>query len=310
MSTFALVTLLDSVLGQGKRTTDSNIAYHCPFCHHHKPKLELNTDSQYWHCWVCNTSGRKLYVLLRKLNVDRSIHAKLSELLDDVKYQPKVTTTNTEIIQLPTEYQPLWKLDKLSPEYRNAVHYLKRRDIGIADILRYRIGYCTGGMYSGKLIIPSYDANGALNYFVSRAYYNDDTFKHKNPRISKDIIGFELHVNWNMPIILVEGAFDAIAVRRNAIPLFGKVISNTLKSRIVEQGVKEIYICLDQDARKQALAAAEYFMNNGIIVYFVELTDKDPSDLGFKKMSDLIDSTLPLTTEVLMKERILCELLS
>ena len=310
MSSFALVTLLESVLGKGKRTTDSNIAYHCPFCHHHKPKLELNTDSQHWHCWVCNTSGRKISVLFRKLNVDRNKHAKLASLLDDAKYQPKVTTTNTEIVQLPSEFKPLWRLDTLSPEYRNAVYYLKRRGIGIVDILRYRIGYCTDGMYSGKIIIPSYDANGALNYFVSRAYYEDDAFKHKNPRVSKDIIGFELHVNWNMPITLVEGAFDAIAVRRNAIPLFGKVISNTLKRRIVERGVKEIYICLDQDARKQALAAAEYFMNNGITVFFVELTDSDPSELGFKRINELIESTLPLTTEVLMKEKILCELLS
>ena len=308
MSSFALVTLLESVLGKGKRTTDSNIAFNCPFCHHHKPKLELNTDSQHWHCWVCNSSGRKISVLFRKLNVDRNKHAKLSELLEDVKYQPKVTTTNTEVVQLPTEYKPLWRLNASDPEYRNAARYLKRRSIGISDILRYRIGYCTEGLYTGKIIIPSYDANGALNYFVSRAYYDDDVFKHKNPRVSKDIIGFELHINWRMPIVLVEGAFDAIAIRRNAIPLFGKVISNTLKKRIVEQGVKEIYICLDRDARKQALNAAEYFINNGLIVYFVELSEKDPSDLGFENMNRLIDSTSPLTTEILMRERILCEL--
>ena len=310
MSSFALVTLVESVLGKGKRTTDANIAYHCPFCHHHKPKLELNTESQHWHCWVCNTSGRKISVLFRKLNVDRNKHAKLSALLEDAKYQPKVTTTNTEIVQLPSEYKPLWKLNKLSPEYRNAVYYLNKRGIGIAEILRYRIGYCTEGMYSGKIVIPSYDANGALNYFVSRAYYEDDAYKHKNPRVSKDIIGFELHINWQLPVIIVEGAFDAIAVKRNAIPLFGKVISNTLKKRIVERGVKEIYICLDQDARKQALEAAEYYINNGIIVYFVELSDKDPSDLGFQCINELINTTMPLTTEVLMREKILCKLLS
>ena len=107
----------------------------------------------------------------------------------------------------------------------------------IYDILKYRIGYCTNGLYNGKIIIPSYDANGSLNYFVGRAYYDTD-YKHKNPNASKDIVGFELHINWNMPIILVEGAFDAIAIKRNAIPLFGKTISNTLKKRIVEKGVK------------------------------------------------------------------------
>ncbi len=37
-----LVTLVNSVLGSGKSTARNNYAYHCPFCHHHKPKLEVN----------------------------------------------------------------------------------------------------------------------------------------------------------------------------------------------------------------------------------------------------------------------------
>ena len=48
------------------------------------------------------------------------------------------------------------------------------------------------------------------------------------PKVSKDIIGFNLFINWNEPIVIVEGAFDAIAVKRNAIPLFGKVILDKL----------------------------------------------------------------------------------
>ena len=108
-----------------------------------------------------------------------------------------------------------------------------------------------------------------------------------------------------MPIILVEGAFDAIAIKRNAIPLFGKTISNTLKKRIVEKNVKEIYICLDEDAKKQALEAAEYFMANGITVYFVDLEGDDPSDIGFGKINSILANTEKLTSEWLMNQRIL-----
>ena len=61
-----------------------------------------------------------------------------------------------------------------------------------------------------------------------------------------------------------------------------------MKKRIVEKGVKEIYICLDQDARKQALETANYFMSNGIEVYFVDLTEKDPNELGFEKTKDIL----------------------
>ena len=40
-----LITLVDSVLGKGKNTSKNNRAYHCPFCKHHKPKLEVNMDT-------------------------------------------------------------------------------------------------------------------------------------------------------------------------------------------------------------------------------------------------------------------------
>ena len=34
-----LVTLINSVLGTGKKTARGNMAYHCPYCNHHKPKF-------------------------------------------------------------------------------------------------------------------------------------------------------------------------------------------------------------------------------------------------------------------------------
>jgi len=295
-------------MGRGKINSNDNIAFHCPFCHHNKKKMEVNIVTQYWHCWVCNAAGRKLPILFRKLNVQREKIAKLVELLQDVEWRPTKTTTDTPVLQLPEGYRPLWKLQEMSPEYRNAIHYLKGRGISIHDILKYRIGYCRKGLYKGKIIIPSYDANGSLNYFVARAYYSEDKFKHKNPPTSKDIVGFELHINWKMPIILVEGAFDAITIKRNVIPLFGKTISNTLKKRIVEKGVQKIYICLDLDARKQALETAQYFMSNGLDVYFVDITGKDPNDLGFEKITDILNTTSKMTETQLMEQKILCAL--
>ena len=308
MSKFSLIALLESVLNKSKTTSNDNIAFNCPFCNHHKKKMEIDIVTQHWHCWVCNAAGRKLAVLFRKLNVQREKISKLIQLVDDVEYKPSKTSTDTPVLHLPEGYRPLWDLDSTSPEYRNAVYYLKGRGIDIYDILRYRIGYCRKGPYSGKIIIPSYDENASLNYFVARAYYEEDKWKHKNPPTSKDIVGFELHINWDMPIVLVEGAFDAIAIKRNAIPLFGKTISNTLKKRIVEKGVKQIYICLDQDAKKQALETAEYFMANGIDVYFVDLTSGDPSEIGFEKIKRILELTTRMSSEQLMEQKILCAL--
>ena len=129
-----------------------------------------------------------------------------------------------------------------------------------------------------------------LNYFIGRDFYKGG-MKYKNPPISKDIIGFDLYTNWNEPIILCEGVFDAIAIRRNAIPLFGKTILPKLYKKIIEKQVKHIIISLDDDAFKDSLKMINQFRDEGIRVSFVKLKGKDPSELGYLKMTDKINTS-------------------
>lgn len=299
----SLTTLIESALGKGKITNKGNIAHHCPFCQSSRKKMEVqmvtnDKGENPWHCWVCNRSGKKLSTLFKALNVSRE---KLTELYRILNIQPKYSSNqigslyqSTTVIELPKEFIPLYKHSE-STEFKNAIHYLRsKRNITLSEIVKYNIGYCDSGEYTKKIIIPSYDAEGKLNYFVGRAYYDVD-FKHKNPEVSKNCVGFELFINWSLPLVLVEGAFDAIAVRRNVIPLFGKTISEDLRKKIIENKVSKLYICLDKDAQKQALEHAEYFMNNGVEVYFVDLYEKDPAEIGFEKMCSLIKETNPLT---------------
>ena len=42
-------------------------------------------------------------------------------------------------------------------------------------------------MYDNRIIIPSYDSDGKLNYFVGRDIDNSK-LKYKNPPVSKDVI--------------------------------------------------------------------------------------------------------------------------
>ena len=299
-----LTQLIESVLGKGKVTNKGNIAHHCPFCQSRQKKLEVQSvtndkGENPWHCWVCNKSGKKLTSLFKALNVGRD---KIAELYKVLSIQPKYSSNqidstfqSTTAVDLPKEYIPLFKTSE-SIEYKNAIHYLRsKRKITLSEIVKYNIGYCESGEYAKKIIIPSYDEFGKLNYFVGRAYYEAESFKHKNPEVSKNCVGFELFINWSLPLVLVEGSFDAIAVRRNAIPLFGKTISEDLRKKIIENKVSQLYICLDKDAQKQALEHAEYFMNNGVEVYFVDLEEKDPAEIGFEKMCKLIKETQPLT---------------
>jgi DNA primase len=313
METTKLISLLESVLGKGKTTNKGNIAHHCPFCHSTRKKLEVQAvtndkGENPWHCWICNKSGKKVSTLFKALNVSREKLTELYGILNThYKYSKEKNDglySSTTTLDLPKEYVPLFKRSE-SIEYRNAIHYLiSKRNVSLSEIVKYGIGYCESGEYAKKIIIPSYDDKGKLNYFVGRAYYDSESFKHKNPDVSKNCVGFELFINWLLPLVLVEGSFDAIAVRRNAIPLFGKTISEDLRKKIIEHKVSKLYICLDKDAQKQALAHAEYFMNNGIEVYFVDLKEKDPAEIGFEKMCVLIKETTPLTFSRFMEYKL------
>ena len=289
MYNYELVALLEKVLNKGYQLKNGEIAFYCPFCNHHKKKLQVNLENQKWHCWTCNQGGYKLFQLLRKINTPKNIISEILKLINEVRFIDEEKTDNKEI-SLPKEYKPLW-IKSNSPIYKHAIRYLKKRDVDVRDILRYSIGYCENGIYENRIIIPSYDDGAMLNYFIARDVFPDSRMKYKNPPFSKDIIPFDLFVNWNKPIILCEGVMDAIAIRKNVIPLLGKFLSNKLKKKLVEKKVKRVYIALDEDAKQDAVKLTKFLMDSGIKTYLIEMKDKDPSEIGFKKFWKLIDDT-------------------
>ena len=287
-----VITILDTTLGVGSSLKGNEQQHHCPFCHHHKKKLQVNLDTQQWHCWVCNSKGRSISSLLRKLNVDKRDLDRLHKIYGD---EPAYSPTEEYVIklQLPKEFKQLhFKPSGLfNPIYNKAVHYLTQRGIKDSEIVKYNIGYCEDGLYSGRIIIPSYDENGELNYFIARSFYEDGKMKYKNPPVNRDVIVFENQINWNEPITLVEGAFDAFSVKRNVIPLLGKFLLSKLKNKIFEKGVKEITIMLDSDAIEDSTKHSEWFMKNGIKVKNIIPTGKDAGELGYERVNQLIKTT-------------------
>ena len=301
MKSVRLIQLLESVLAKGNHNhKKSEISFKCPFCPHHKKKLNINLLNQKWHCWVCGIGGHTIMGLFRKLRVEKKYYDLLSKITGGKTY---FAEKQYEHLSLPMEFIPLSEADPTNTEAKNALHYINIRKITVQDILKYNIGYCSAGKYGGMIIIPSYDEDGKLNFFTGRSYY-DVKFKHLNPVVTKDIIGFELFINWNEPITIVEGAFDAIAIKRNSIPLFGKLILDKLKIKILEKQVKRINIALDKDAMSNAISMCEYFIANGISVYLVSLPEKDPSELGFLNITNIINKVDELTPLKLLEYKI------
>lgn len=306
----ALLVLVESVLGKGQITSKGNYAFKCPFCSHHKNKLEvsLRTTSKrenFWHCWVCDAKGKSIRALFKRANVSADKFKDLDLL---IKPAVKEEHISYEALTLPEEFISLSLPvdDKISQiESKHALKFLKKRGITPDDIIKYNIGFCKDGKYEGRVIIPSYGANGQLNYFIARDYKEPSLRKYKNPPVSsKDVIGFELYINWNAPIILCEGMFDAITIKRNCIPLLGKVLHDKLMEKIVKSNVDRIYIALDNDAKKDALKHAEKLMSYGKEVYMVELDGKDANEIGFDSFLTTLEQTEPLTFQSLLEKKL------
>jgi DNA primase len=217
---------------------------------------------------------------------------------------------SADILALPAEFisfndHSTFVTDRVAQiESKHALKFLTQRNVTKDDILKYNIGFCKDGPYGGRIIIPSYDSRGILNYYTARDY-KDSARKYKNPPVaSKEVIGFELYINWDAPLILCEGMFDAITIKRNCIPLLGKVLHNKLMERIVKSSVDRIYIALDNDAKKDALKHAEKLMSYGKEVYMVELEGKDANEIGFESFLTTLEHTEPLTFQSLLEKKL------
>lgn len=301
-----IVNLLNRVLktsGRKLRKADEYMFW-SPFVAHHKPKLQINIKTGKWHCWISNEGGHNLYQLFKKVNATNNQFTELRDIvgISSVNYRNDDSVSKKQVVKLPRDFLSL-AIKHPSPVYKQATTYLMSRGITGDDILRYNIGYCESGPYTNRVIIPSYDKNGSLNYFVGRDIYNSK-LKYKNPPISKDVIGFELFINWDEPLVLCEGVFDAIAIKRNAIPLFGKTVQYKLKTELYRQSVKKIYIVLDEDAKIDALKLSAKLMKNGIEVYYVSMHDKDPSDVGFAHMIGKIKNTKRMNLKTFLQSKL------
>ena len=312
MENAALLILLESVLGKGQKTSKGNYAFKCPFCSHHKNKMEINSVTNVkkenpWHCWVCEAKGKTIKSLFKQIKAPDNKLAELNMIIVPGKYDIQVT--DNTIVELPKEYISLaniTQLDKVTQiEAKHALKFLRKRNLTLDDIVKYNVGFCNDGKYGQRVIIPSYDEFGALNYFIARDYTNQQPQKYKNPPVdAKSAIGWELYINWDAPIVLCEGIFDALTIKRNVIPLFGKLIHEKLMKKLVASTVNRIYIALDPDAIKNALKYCEQLMAYNKEVYLVELDGKDANEIGFEQFLNTIENTPPLNFQSLLIKKL------
>lgn len=290
-----IVDILQDIFGDHKlhNTSDGQISFDCPICSFEikgldvgdgKGNLEINYKKEFYKCWSCaeshNTHGG-LYNLIKKFGNPK--HLKMYLLL-----KPEQTEESKlrfyKKIRLPKEYISFDNIHagyKLTPHYNQAIKYLKKRNITDEIIKKYNIGYSYQGDYANRIIIPSYDEDYEINYFIARSFLSNAKLKYKNPKAEKDIIIFNEHlINWDETIYIVEGVFDSIFLP-NSIPMLGKHMGEKLFNKLYNQA-KEIIIVLDGDAWENSYRLY-HTLNCGKLmgkIWVVKLPiDKDIADL-------------------------------
>ena len=269
--------ILKDILGYFHRESEKQILFKCPKCDHHKRKLSVNTEKGFFKCWVCDWSGRNLYKIIRSFGnyKQKQEWRKLNQQVEINDFADKLfgkqnSAEETQKVDLPLSYISLANTS-LPRNALPALNYLESRGISREDILKWKIGFCPTGEYASRIVVPSFDNDGDINYYIGRSYSNTWP-KYINPNIKKNIIFNELYLDFTEEITIVEGVFDAMKAGFNSVPLLGSTLTYNSKifKKIIENDTK-VYLALDADVQKKIDNIIKLFLKYGIELYNIDV---------------------------------------
>lgn len=309
-----IASILKKFLGNPKDeySYDGWSHWNCPCCadmkgvkSDNKYNLEINIRKNRFHCWVCGDSNSmkgklsKLFKLYGNNDLLNEYKQEINSIRQSRLFQINENTNDFDDefeidneIRLPIAYKIVNKDDKNAI---NAYKYLISRGISDRIIEKYNIGYIGNDLsvenvYRNRIVIPSYDKFGELNYWISRDYTNTSKRKYLNPDVEKKSIIFnEYNINWYENITLVEGVFDHI-VTPNSIPLLGKSLKTDsyVFSTLISKAKANVNIFLDDDAISDAYKMYNLLYNTSIRdkVRFIKCPNGYDASLIFEKFGE------------------------
>ena len=161
---------------------------------------------------------------------------------------------------------------------------------------RFNLGYTEWDgedfAFRNRLIIPSYDQFGELNYFIGRDYTGRGKLKYRNcDADKKQFIFQESLIDWDSPIYLCEGAFDAMRFPSNGISMLGKVLTKdtALFQTLYQKANSTITIVLDGDTLEEETKKIYKLLNFGRLagkIRYINMAE----DCKYKDMSELYEN--------------------
>jgi len=306
------VSFLRSVFGDGVRSSDS-YAVTCPNCcdvegRRQKKKLSIKLNDGMHHCWICGLKGKTLQHTIKKYKKSR-----LDEYLrifEEDDYNSNITPTKVEDdehARLPLGFLPIATTIPRDPDHIAVVKYLFSRGLGKDDFYRYRLGTCLSGKFSRRVIMPSFDMVGELNYYTARSIDSDGAKKYINSKVKrKNVVFNEINIRWNEPLILVEGPFDLMKCSWNATAMLGSYLdeSYVLFQKIVKNQT-DIILAMDSDALDKMIKIAQKLKSYGINVKYLDLGKfNDVGEMSRNDFSSALESAKSWSSVSLLSSKI------
>lgn len=222
------INFLESMFGKGRISSNGiNFDVRCPICAPSDPtkkKLSIRTDTTANHCWVCGWKSRTIIPLIRKYGSESHVYI-FKEMFGISGNDSQLLTGEKEekqVIKLPKDYKLITLANESDPDVKAAWRYIYSRGLSDRDVWYFKLGVSDEPRWKRRVIMPSFDAAGNLNYFVARAIDKEKKPKYDAPEIDKNPIVFnELNIDWSNRLILVEGSFDLVKCPENSTTILG-----------------------------------------------------------------------------------------
>lgn len=306
-----IYNILTSFLGESKQGGfDSSVyqyQFNCPFCADEKGgidnkyNLEVSFLIGKFHCWSCGSAGPISKLI--KQRCGKPLVDEYFRILNDIReskfYNLNLFKDDKDIftesyLKLPKTFT---HINLSTCKDKALVDYLNKRKITQDIIDYYNIGKTSFNeddwFWRNRIIFPSYNSFGELNYYIGRTYKENDTrSKYKNCTVDKkQIILHEDKIQWDADIYLVEGAIDCIYYP-NSISLMGKHLTkdSEIYNKLIKKAKANVIICLDGDTSpKEVKKIYKILEDNSNLRGRIKYIQLDTEELPYKDFGEIYE---------------------
>jgi DNA primase len=316
-----------------KRGTDS-LNGPCPIHKGSNPtQFRVSLSKNIWNCFSeCKHGGNVLDFIAEMENV--SIHAAALKAIAWFNLDPEAMAANSDKGESGEAERPVpapkaaakpaaspkpapapensapntplkFRLDKLE---RSHPYLLEQRGLTPETIVDFGIGFCSKGMMADRIAIPIHNVKGEVVAYAGRfpGEPGEDTPKYKLPqgfRKSQELFNIDRAIKEpaNMPLVIVEGFFDAMKLHqhgcRKVVALMGSTLSAAQEELIRQHTNSQSHVIVMLDENEAGKAGREDIACRLSKFCFVRVhqfsqPDMEPEHLTAEEVQQLMEGVL------------------